>query len=113
MGKIVKKEEMIKTGMGSLDLVRRPGEIAVYVFYDIEEDKVRSRAARVCKDFGMERMQFSGFVGYLSRNRREEMAVKLRDVLGKTNGKILVQPVCERDFREYKEFIHFNEEDGN
>ena len=109
MAKIVKKDQMIKTGIDALDLIGRPGEVLVYVFYDIVKDKIRNRAVRVCKDFGLERTQFSGFMGYLSRNRREEMAIKLRDVLGENNGKILIQPVCEKDFRKYREYIHFDE----
>jgi CRISPR-associated protein Cas2 len=109
MAKIVKKQEIVKTGIDALDLIGRPGEVLVYVFYDIEDDRVRERASRVCKDFGLERTQFSGFIGYLSKNRREEMSIKLRDVLGENNGKILIQPVCEKDFREYKEYIHFEE----
>ncbi len=109
MGKIVKKDQMVKTGINALDLVGRPGEVLVYVFYDIEDDKIRTRAARVCKDYGLERTQFSGFMGYLSTNRREEMAIKLRDVLGKNNGKILIQPVCEKDFRQHREYIHYEE----
>ncbi len=112
MGKIIKKEHLVKTGIDALDLIGRPGEVLVYVFYDIEDDKVREKASRACKDFGLERTQFSGFIGYLSKNRREEMGIKLRDVLGKHNGKILIQPVCEKDFREYKEYIHFEEEEG-
>jgi len=36
MGKIIKKHEMIKTGINALDLVGRPGEVIVYVFYDID-----------------------------------------------------------------------------
>ena len=67
MGKIVKREEIIKTGIAALDLVGRPGETAVYVFYDIEDDRIRQKTARVCKDYGLERTQFSGFVGYLSQ----------------------------------------------
>ena len=102
---------MIKTGIDALDLIGRPGEVLVYVFYDIEQDKIRNRTARVCKNFGLERTQFSGFIGYLSRNRREELGIQLRDLLGNNNGKILIQPVCEKDFREYKEFIHFDEEE--
>jgi CRISPR-associated protein Cas2 len=109
MGKIVKKEDMIKTGMGALDLIGRPGEVIAYVFYDIKDDKVRNRAARVCKDFGLERIQFSGFVGYLSRNKREELSLKLRDLIAKKEGKILIQPVCEKDFKEYREFIQVSE----
>jgi hypothetical protein len=45
MGKIIKKKEMIKTGIDALDLVGRPGEVLVYVFYDIEDDNIRNRTA--------------------------------------------------------------------
>lgn len=110
MGRIVKRQEVVRTGIDALDLVGRPGEVLVYVFYDIEDDKVRSRAARICKDFGLERTQFSGFVGYLSRNKREELGIKLRDNLAGSNGKVLIQPVCEKDFRQYKEYIEYSEE---
>ncbi len=112
MAKIVKKQDMIKTGMDALDLIGRPGEVLVYVFYDIQEDKVRTRAARVCKDYGLERIQFSGFVGYLTKNRREEMGVKIRDIIAGSNGKVLIQPVCEKDFREFREYMHFEEEEN-
>ncbi|MFO8091368.1 MAG: CRISPR-associated endonuclease Cas2 [Desulfatiglandaceae bacterium] len=110
MAKIVKKQDMIKTGMDALDLIGKPGEVLVYVFYDIQDDRVRIRAARVCKDYGLERIQFSGFVGYLSRNRREELGVKIRDIISGSNGKVLIQPVCEKDFREFREYMHFEEE---
>jgi CRISPR-associated protein Cas2 len=109
MTKIIKKEDLVKTGIEALDLIGRPGEGIVYVFYDIEDDKIRAKTAETCKDFGLQRTQFSGFIGYMSRNRREEMAIKLRDLLGENNGKILIQPVCEKDFREYKEYIHYDE----
>jgi CRISPR-associated protein Cas2 len=108
MAKIVKKSEMIRTGIDSLDLAGRPGEVLVYVFYDIEADKIRNRTASVCKNYGLERTQFSGFIGYLSKNKREELAIRLRDTLGENNGKILIQPVCEKDFKENKEFIYFD-----
>jgi CRISPR-associated protein Cas2 len=110
MAKIVKKQDMIKTGMDALDLIGRPGEVLVYVFYDIQEDRLRSKAARVCKDYGLERIQFSGFVGYLTRNRREEMGIKIRDIISGSNGKVLIQPVCEKDFREFREYLHFEED---
>lgn len=109
MGKIVKRDELIKTGIEALNLAGRPGEILTYVFYDIQEDRIRNRVGNTCKDYGLERIQFSGFIGYLSKNRREELAIRLRDNLEKSNGKILIQPVCEKDFRLYREFVHFEE----
>ena len=109
MGKIVKKDQLVKTGIGALDLIARPGEVLTYIFYDIEENKIRNKISSVCKNYGLERIQFSGFIGYLSKNKREELAIKMRDILEETNGKILIQPVCDKDFREYREFINFNE----
>lgn len=110
MGKVIKKDELVKYGIDALDLIAKEGEILTYVFYDVEEDKIRNRIGRVCKNYGLERIQFSGFIGYLSRNKREELAIKLRDLLNEGNGKILIQPVCEKDFREYKEYIRIEEE---
>jgi CRISPR-associated protein Cas2 len=109
VGKIVKRNELVKTGIDALDLAGKPGEIVTYVFYDITADKIRNKVGNVCKDYGLERIQFSGFIGYLSRNKREELAIKLRDTLEETDGKILIQPVCEKDFRLYREYVSLDE----
>ncbi len=111
MGKAVKKGELVKTGLEGLDLAGRPGEVITYVFFDIQEDKIRTRVGSACKNYGLERIQFSGFIGYLSLNRREELGVKVRDLLAEGNGKILIQPVCEKDFRQYREFVQIGKEE--
>lgn len=74
-------------------------EITTYVLYDIPDDAVRTKIAEVCKDYGLARIQFSAFVGTLTRNKREELFLRLRDTLGERPGKILLQPVCEKDIR--------------
>ncbi|WP_447973989.1 CRISPR-associated endonuclease Cas2 [Nitrospira sp. Kam-Ns4a] len=74
-------------------------EVATYVLYDIPDDAVRTKVAEVCKDYGLERIQFSAFCGPLTRNRREELFLRLSDVLGEQPGRILLQPVCEKDMR--------------
>jgi CRISPR-associated protein Cas2 len=75
-------------------------ELATYVLYDIPDDAVRTKVADVCKDYGLERIQFSAFCGSLTRNKREELFLRLGEVLGKQPGKILLQPVCEKDIRD-------------
>ncbi|MGH9784536.1 MAG: CRISPR-associated endonuclease Cas2 [Terriglobia bacterium] len=75
-------------------------EIATYVLYDIPDDAVRTKIADVCKDYGLERIQFSAFCGSLTRNKREELFLRLGEVLGERPGKILLQPVCEKDIRD-------------
>ena len=70
------------------------------LIYDIEDDRLRSRVADVCLDYGLERIQFSAFFGKLNRNRRQELALRLRNELGDESGRVRIIPVCEEDLKD-------------
>ena len=55
-------------------------ELTTLVIYDIEDDRARTRVSEACKDFGLERLQFSCFRGKLSQNKREELYERLRKI---------------------------------
>jgi CRISPR-associated protein Cas2 len=74
-----------------------PTELDTYVVYDIEDDRIRYRIASACKDYGLERIQFSAFLGPLNANKREELFLRLKRMLGEKPGKVLVIPICEKD----------------
>ena len=40
----------------------------VWVIYDISENRIRSRVAKLCKNYGLFRVQKSAFLGDLNRN---------------------------------------------
>jgi len=84
----------------------RGQELLTFVVYDIVDDLVRSRVANACKDYGLERIQYSAFCGSLDTTRRAELATRLVDTLGKETGKILVLPVCEKDVRAKRELVN-------
>jgi CRISPR-associated protein Cas2 len=84
-------------------------ELTHFVFYDIEIDRIRNKIADICLDFGLERIQFSGFSGKLGRNKREELFLKLTNVINEGAGKILILPVCEKDIRNVLEYIKESE----
>lgn len=67
------------------------------VVYDIVNDRVRTRISDVCLDFGLERFQFSAFSGHLDATRRRELFLKLKELLGSTPGRILIQPISSDD----------------
>ena len=69
----------------------------VILIYDIPDDKVRYKVSERCKDYGLDRVQYSAFAGDIDRNRREELMLRLRKTLGKKAGNIRLQPVCARD----------------
>ncbi len=75
-------------------------EVSVVLIYDIENDRLRTRAADICFDYGLERIQYSAFFGKLNRNRRQELALKLRTEIGGGSARIRMIPVCEDDLKD-------------
>ncbi|MCI0722253.1 MAG: CRISPR-associated endonuclease Cas2 [Acidobacteria bacterium] len=55
-------------------------ELSTLVIYDVEDDWARTRVSEACKDFGLERIQYSCFRGKLSQNKREELYERLRKI---------------------------------
>jgi CRISPR-associated protein Cas2 len=75
-------------------------EVSLILIYDIEDDRLRTRTAEICFDYGLERIQFSAFFGKLNRNRRQELSLRLQRELGKESGRIRIIPVCEQDLKD-------------
>lgn len=70
------------------------------MIYDIPDDRLRLKISEACLDYGLERIQFSAFRGTLTRNKREELFLRLAATLGREPGKILVQPICDKDVKD-------------
>lgn len=77
--------------------------------YDIPDDRVRTKVADICLDYGLERIQYSSFLGELNHNRQEEIMQKIRRKLGKKEGNIQLFPICRKDMRLKKEVIRAGE----
>lgn len=84
----------------------RGQDLLTFVVYDIEDDRVRVRIANACKDYGLERIQYSAFCGPLDASRRGELVTRLTDTLGREIGKVLVLPVCEKDAQAKREMVN-------
>jgi CRISPR-associated protein Cas2 len=83
-----------------LPLGKGSPEVSLVLIYDIENDRLRTRVADVCMDYGLERIQFSAFFGKLNRNRRQELALRVQNELGGENGRVRIIPVCEQDLKD-------------
>lgn len=73
------------------------------LIYDITEDKIRNKVADICLDYGLERIQYSAFLGELNHNRQGEILQKIKRKLGKNEGNVQLFPLCEKDLRLRKE----------
>jgi CRISPR-associated protein Cas2 len=60
--------------------------------YDIPDDRKRTKVADACLDYGLDRIQFSAFQGWLLPTQQEELFLKVKKVLGKKPGNIQMFP---------------------
>lgn len=80
--------------------------LMTFVVYDIVDDRIRARIANTCKDYGLERIQYSAFRGSLDTTRRGELFTRLADELGREIGRILMLPLCEKDAQARREVVN-------
>jgi CRISPR-associated protein Cas2 len=77
--------------------------VVVLVIYDVECDRVRKRVAKVCKDYGLSRVQYSAFQGRMTLNRMQELYLRLKATLGVDVGNIQIYPICDKDAKYIQE----------
>ncbi len=77
-------------------------ESNIFVVYDVEDDRIRTRIFEACKDYGLEPVQYSVFWGSLSSNRWEELSLRIEKELSDRAGYVIVIPVCDADFRKIR-----------
>jgi len=75
------------------------------LIYDIEHDGKRAKIANACQDYGLDRVQYSSFVGRLSRNHAEELMGEIERILGDGRGNVQLIPIAEKDWNRRME-IH-------
>jgi CRISPR-associated protein Cas2 len=55
--------------------------LRILVLYDISDDGARGHVADACLDYGLERIQYSAFVGVLSRAHRQDLMLRIERIL--------------------------------
>ena len=80
------------------------------VVYDIPDDRIRTKVADVCLDYGLQRIQYSAFLGSLNRNLQEELMMKVKRRMGRKAGNVLLFPICASDLQQRLEIDNRGEE---
>jgi CRISPR-associated protein Cas2 len=52
-----------------------------WVLYDIENDKARTKVAKICKQAGLYRVQFSVFLGTLDKSRKDTLQLQIEELI--------------------------------
>jgi CRISPR-associated protein Cas2 len=75
-------------------------EVSVLVLYDVENDRIRDKLSELCLDYGLDRIQFSAFLGKINRNRRQELSLRIQDLIGDFSARVRVIPILEDAVKE-------------
>lgn len=81
------------------------------VLYDISHDRTRTKIADTCLDYGLDRTQYSAFIGYLTRTQQRELMLKIKSLLADQTGSVLLLAINGSDW-EIRQEIRY-EAPGN
>ena len=73
-----------------------------WVVYDIVNDRVRTKVAKTCKNYGLYRVQKSAFLGDLNRNQVDELVLRCKEITNAEKDSVYIFPMCEEDFGKVK-----------
>ena len=80
-------------------MTKTPNTLLVY---DIPDDRKRGKVADACLDYGLDRIQFSAFLGSLLSTHQQELMLKVKKILGKKPGNIQLFSICADDWAKRK-----------
>lgn len=73
-----------------------------WVVYDISDDKVRNRVAKICKGYGLYRVQKSAFLGDINRNQADELGLRCKEITDDEKDSVYIFPMCDEDFKKVR-----------
>jgi CRISPR-associated protein Cas2 len=68
------------------------------LIYDISHDGARTKVADACLDYGLERVQYSAFLGELSHVHQRELLLQIKRRIGKHAANIQLFPLDEKSW---------------
>jgi CRISPR-associated protein Cas2 len=82
------------------------------LIYDIPDDRARQRVADACLDYGLQRIQYSAFVGDLTRTHQRELFGEIRKRLGRKAGNVQLFPLDEPSWNSRRVIAQEERGDG-
>jgi len=72
----------------------------IWVLYDIENDKARTRVAKLCKQAGLYRVQYSVFLGTLEKNEKDALELQIQDVFNEEIDSVYIFPMSRNELQQ-------------
>lgn len=70
-----------------------------WVLYDIEDDKVRNKVAKLCKQTGLYRVQFSVFLGTIDHQQKDVLELQIEALIDKSKDSVYIFPMSKNELQ--------------
>jgi len=74
--------------------------MTIWVLYDIEKDKARTKAAKCCQQAGLYRVQFSCFLGTVTPTQKDSLRLQLEELINEETDKVYIFPMSRDALRQ-------------
>lgn len=71
----------------------------IWVLYDIEQDRARNRVAKICKQAGLYRVQYSCFLGTLDEHALDTLELQLAAEINTDADKVYIFPMSRSELK--------------
>ncbi|NOY51169.1 MAG: CRISPR-associated endonuclease Cas2 [Chlorobi bacterium] len=72
----------------------------IWTLYDIKNDKVRTKVAKLCKLAGLYRVQYSVFLGSLNENEKDSLNLQIEELVDEETDSVYIFPMSKNELRQ-------------
>ncbi|TVR80015.1 MAG: CRISPR-associated endonuclease Cas2 [Chitinophagaceae bacterium] len=70
-----------------------------WVLYDIKNDKARTKAAKLCKQAGLYRVQYSVFLGTVDSHEKDTLSLQLEEQIDESQDKVYIFTMSKNELK--------------
>lgn len=71
-----------------------------WVMYDIKKDKARTKISKACEQMGLERVQYSVFLGTMDANQKDTLELMIKELMNVKTDSVYIFPMSKDELRE-------------
>jgi len=71
-----------------------------WVMYDIKKDKARTKISKACEQIGLERVQYSVFLGTLDSNSKDTLELMIKELMDVKTDSVYIFPMSKDELKE-------------
>ncbi len=71
----------------------------VWAMYDIKKDKARSKIAKICKQAGLYRVQYSVFLGTMTSNQKDTLELEIEEWIDEITDSVYIFPMSKDELQ--------------